>query len=161
VTELASGGSALALPRSNSYGGSREYVCCSRAHVWCWRRCLDCGSASGQDRRDRAGNQAVDLPRAARIRRLRADRRHRIRAAEACENGFPAFNADEHYILFRTQRPRESVYSVVGGAQGAFSAGENVMTVALPLDDADVPPQPVSRAAFLGELRALLQFSVN
>jgi hypothetical protein len=83
------------------------------------------------------------------------------RHAVSSENGFPAFNADEHYILFLKQQPRENVYSVFGGPQGAFSAGELVTAVAAPTKDGIDPPQPVSRATFMDEVRALLKFSLN
>lgn len=81
--------------------------------------------------------------------------------AVSYENGFPAFNADEHYILFLTQQPHENVYSVFGGSQGAFSAGELVTALAIPAKDGTDPPQPVSRAIFMDEVRALLKFSLN
>jgi len=83
------------------------------------------------------------------------------RAAVSYENGFPAFKADEHYILFLTQQPRENVYSVFGGPQGAFSAGELVTALAIPIKDGTNPPPPVSRAMFMDEVRALLKFSLN
>jgi hypothetical protein len=82
-------------------------------------------------------------------------------AAVSYENGFPAFNAHEHYILFLTQQPQENVYSVFGGPQGAFSAGELVTALAIPTKDGTDPPQPVSRATFMDEVRALLKFSLN
>jgi len=83
------------------------------------------------------------------------------RTAVSHENGFPAFNANEHYILFLTEQPRDNAYSVFGGPQGAFRAGENITTLAVTVDDGAEPPHPVSRAAFLGEVRALLLFSEN
>jgi hypothetical protein len=83
------------------------------------------------------------------------------RTAVSDENGFPAFNANERYILFLTEQPRDQVYSVFGGPQGAFRAGESITTLAVPPDDAADPPHPMSRAAFLGEVRALLSFSEN
>ena len=73
------------------------------------------------------------------------------------ENGFPPFNANEHYILFLTEQPRDKTYSVFAGPQGAFSAGESITTLAVSLGDGADPP--MSRAAFLGEVRALLHFS--
>jgi hypothetical protein len=81
------------------------------------------------------------------------------RTAVSYENGFPSFNANEHYILFLTEQPRDNTYTVFGGAQGAFTAGENITTVAVPLDEGADPPHPMSRAAFLGEVYALLHFS--
>jgi hypothetical protein len=81
------------------------------------------------------------------------------RTAVSYENGFPPFNANEHYILFLTEQPRDKAYSVIGGSQGAFSAGESITTVAVPLDEKADPPHPTSRAAFMGEVRALLHFS--
>jgi hypothetical protein len=82
-------------------------------------------------------------------------------AAVSYENGFPAFNADEHYILFLTQQPDENVYLVFGGPQGAFSADELATALAIPSTDGIDPPQPVSRATFMDEVRALLKFSLN
>ena len=81
------------------------------------------------------------------------------RTAVSYENGFPPFNANEHYILFLTEQPRDQSYSVFGGPQGAFRAGESITTVAVPFDDKAVAPPSMSRAAFLGEVRALLLFS--
>ena len=83
------------------------------------------------------------------------------RTAVSYENGFRPFNANEHYILFLTEQPRDNAYSVFGGPQGAFSAGESITTLAVALDDGADPPHPMSRAAFLGEVRALLLFSEN
>jgi hypothetical protein len=81
------------------------------------------------------------------------------RTAVSHENGFRPFNANEHYILFLMEQPRDHTYSLLAGPQGAFSAAEGITTLAeLPDDGAD-PPHPVSRAAFLGEVRALLHFS--
>jgi hypothetical protein len=82
-------------------------------------------------------------------------------AAVSYENGFPAFNADEHYILFLKQQGRENVYSVFGGPQGAFRAGELVTQLAMSTDNGSPAPQSVPRQTFMGELRALLKFSVN
>jgi hypothetical protein len=81
------------------------------------------------------------------------------RTAVSHENGFPAFNANEHYILFLTEQPRDKTYSVFAGPQGAFKAGEGITTIAVSLDDTADPPHAMSRAAFLGEVRALLHFS--
>jgi hypothetical protein len=81
--------------------------------------------------------------------------------AVSYENGFPPFNANEHYILFLTEQPLDTAYSVFGGPQGAFRAGESITTLAVPLDAGAAPPHPMSRAAFLGEVRALLTFSEN
>jgi hypothetical protein len=83
------------------------------------------------------------------------------RTAVSHENGFPPFNANEHYILFLTEQPRDDVYSVFGGPQGAFRAGESITTLAVLLGDGADRPHPMSRAAFLGEVRALLSFSEN
>ena len=83
------------------------------------------------------------------------------RAAVSYENGFPAFTAGEHYILFLMQQPNENVYLVFGGPQGAFSAGDLVTALAIPTKDGIDPPQPVSRATFMDEVRALLKFSLN
>ena len=83
------------------------------------------------------------------------------RTAVSYENGFPPFNAHEHYILFLTEQPLDNAYLVFGGPQGAFSAGESITTLAVPLDAGAAPPHPMSRAAFLGEVRALLTVSEN
>jgi hypothetical protein len=83
------------------------------------------------------------------------------RIAVSDENGFPPFNTNEHYILFLAEQPRDRAYSVFGGPQGAFTAGESITTLAVSPDDGADPPQPISRAAFLGEVRALLSFSEN
>jgi hypothetical protein len=80
------------------------------------------------------------------------------RTAVSHENGFPPFNANEHYILFLTEQPRDKTYSVFAGAQGAFTAGEGITTLAVSLDDGADPPHPMSRAAFLGEVKTLLLF---
>jgi hypothetical protein len=81
------------------------------------------------------------------------------RTAVSHENGFPPFNANEHYILFLTEQPGDKTYSVFAGPQGAFKAGEGITTLAVSLDDGAAPPHPISRAAFMGEVRALLNFS--
>jgi len=83
------------------------------------------------------------------------------RTAVSHENGFPAFDANEHYILFLTQKPSDKAYSVFGGPQGAFRAGDNITTVAVPFDNRADPPHAMTRAAFLGEVRALLVFAKN
>jgi hypothetical protein len=83
------------------------------------------------------------------------------RTAVSYENGFPPFNANEHYILFLMEQPLDKAYSVFGGPQGAFRAGESITTLEVPLDAGAAPPHPMSRAAFLGEVRALLTFSEN
>jgi len=80
------------------------------------------------------------------------------RSAEVYENDFPLFKAGERYILFLTREPREPAYTVLGGNQGAFAAGETITPVATA--DHGVAPPP-SRDKFLGEMRALLKFSVN
>ena len=46
-------------------------------------------------------------------------------------------------------------------ADASISAGELVTTLAIPTEDGTDAPQPVSRATFMGEVRALLKFSVN
>jgi hypothetical protein len=83
------------------------------------------------------------------------------RAAMMHENGFPSFNTNEHYILFLIERPHDQGYTVFGGPQGAFRAGERVTTLATRLDDGVDPTPSMSRAEFLGEVRALLQYSDN
>jgi len=80
------------------------------------------------------------------------------RPATIIENDFPSFGAHEPYILFLKLQPRDNVYTVLGGAQGAFSAGDTVMSVAAGLPDAAGPSLSASRDAFLGEVRALLKF---
>ena len=81
------------------------------------------------------------------------------RTAVSHENGFPPFNANERYILFLTEQPRDKTYSVVAGAQGAFRASEGITMLAVSLDDGAAPPQPMSRTEFLAEVRALLHLS--
>jgi hypothetical protein len=81
------------------------------------------------------------------------------RTAVSHENGFRPFNANERCILFLTEQPRDKMFSVFAGPQGAFSAGEAITPLAVSLDDGADPPQPLSRAAFMGEVRALLHFS--
>ena len=83
------------------------------------------------------------------------------RAAMMHENGFPPFNTNEHYILFLIERPHGQGYSVFGGPHGAFTAGERITTLATPSNDGAEPTPSMSRAAFLGEVRALLQYSDN
>jgi hypothetical protein len=81
------------------------------------------------------------------------------RTAVSHENGFPPFDANEHYILFLMEQPRDQAYSVFGGPQGAFRAGESITTVAVALDNRADPPHSMSRAAFMGEVRALLLYT--
>jgi len=81
------------------------------------------------------------------------------RTAVSHENGFRPFNGNERYILFLTEQPRDKTFSVFAGPQGAFTAGEAMTPLAVSLDDGADPPQPLSRAAFMGEVRALLHFS--
>jgi hypothetical protein len=81
------------------------------------------------------------------------------RTAVSHENGFPLFNSNEHYILFLSEQPGDKAYSVLGGPQGALRAGDSIMTLAVPVDAGAAPPPPMSRAAFLGEVSALLLFS--
>jgi len=83
------------------------------------------------------------------------------RTAVTHENGFPSFDANEHYILFLMEQPGDKTYSVLAGPHGAFRAGEHITTLAVPLDEGGDSPPAVSRAAFMGELRALLRFSLN
>jgi hypothetical protein len=75
------------------------------------------------------------------------------------ENEFPPFDVNEHYVLFLTPEPGESMYSVFGGAKGAFSAGDRIRAVRISVDDASDPVLAVSREVFLGDVRALLKFS--
>lgn len=80
------------------------------------------------------------------------------READVHENAFPAFQVGERYILFLTRGPRDDVYAVLGGNQGAYtSAGENVAPASTALDAA--AQHSTSRAEFLGEVMALLKFS--
>jgi hypothetical protein len=81
------------------------------------------------------------------------------RTAVSYENGFPPFDANRHYILFLMEQPRDQAYSVFGGPQGAFSAGESITTVAVPFDESADPPHSMSRAAFMGEVNALLLYT--
>jgi hypothetical protein len=81
------------------------------------------------------------------------------RPAVTIENDFPVFDAREPYILFLTQASSGSAYSVLAGPQGAFTAGDAITPVAARLADAAERPSPTSRAAFLGEVRALLKFT--
>lgn len=80
------------------------------------------------------------------------------RKAEVRENGFPPFESGARYILFLTREPRDYVYRVLGGSEGAFSSGENVRSMTTPADDADAP-RLVTHAEFLGEVHALLKFT--
>lgn len=79
------------------------------------------------------------------------------RPATTIENDFPAFDAQERYILFLEQSSQQNVYLVIGGPQGAFRAGENITPLATALPDA-APLLASTREAFLGEVRALLKF---
>jgi hypothetical protein len=79
------------------------------------------------------------------------------RAATVSENGFPAFQIGGRYILFLTRGPRDYVYSVLGGGQGAFTA-DDIVAPAAAIDGA-AAPRAASRADFMGEVHALLKFS--
>lgn len=80
--------------------------------------------------------------------------------AASYENGFPAFNANEHYILFLKDDDRNHVYEVFGGAHGAFTAdSERITPVAIAMTDTVEAAQPIPRPIFFGELRALLKFA--
>jgi hypothetical protein len=81
--------------------------------------------------------------------------------AVAYENEFPPFQPNQRYILFLTSRPREDVYTVLGGAKGAYLAGEDIAAVRISLDEAKHPTPAVPRAAFMGEMRALLKFTAR
>ena len=82
------------------------------------------------------------------------------RSAASYENGFPAFNANEHYILFLKDVDRDHVYEVFGGAQGAFNAdSERITPVSITIADNAEPAHPTSRPVFFGEIRALLKFA--
>jgi hypothetical protein len=81
------------------------------------------------------------------------------RLAEVYENDFPLFKAGERYILFLTREPRDSAYTVLGGNQGAFTAGDTIVPVAT--TNHGIASPPPTRDKFLGEVRALLKFSVN
>jgi len=82
------------------------------------------------------------------------------RTAASYENGFPSFNANEHYILFLKDADRDHVYAVFGGVQGAFNAdSEQITPVAIAMTDTVEPAHPVPRSVFFGEVRALLRFS--
>jgi hypothetical protein len=73
------------------------------------------------------------------------------RPAVTIENEFPPFNGGEHYILFLKQWPGDNAYEVFGGPQGVFKSGDNITSIATGL--------PLARQVFLGEVRALLQFT--
>jgi hypothetical protein len=80
------------------------------------------------------------------------------RPAIVIENAFPPFAAGEPYFLFLS-RSTEQLYSVIGGGHGVYRAGDAVAPLgAAPLDAGDAPVK-VSRAAFVGEVRALLRFA--
>jgi hypothetical protein len=79
--------------------------------------------------------------------------------AVAYENEFPPFQPNQRYILFLMSRPGADVYTVLGGAKGAYLAGDNIRAVRISLDDAHRQTPAVPRAAFLGEVRALLRFT--
>jgi hypothetical protein len=81
------------------------------------------------------------------------------RPAVTIENDFPVFDARDPYILFLTQEPSGSAYSVLGGPQGAFKAGDAITPLAVQLADAAERPSPTSRAVFISEVRALLKFT--
>jgi hypothetical protein len=82
------------------------------------------------------------------------------RTAEVSESDFPAFEPDQHHLLFLTEESSGGVHSVLGGAQGAFVAdGDRVSPMRLQPGVAGAGSPAVSREVFLGELRALLQFS--
>ncbi|HYX82837.1 MAG TPA: hypothetical protein VE714_10625 [Gemmatimonadales bacterium] len=81
------------------------------------------------------------------------------RTAESHENGFPRFTRGERYILFLKDDGSDHVYTMFGGAQGAFSADDDRVTpVARSFDANAEPPHAMPRLAFLGEVRALLKF---
>jgi hypothetical protein len=81
------------------------------------------------------------------------------REAVVHENAFPDFQIGERYILFLTRGARESVYAVLGGNQGAYTAAaDNIAPTSIALDAA-AAPRSISRAEFLGEVLALLKFS--
>jgi hypothetical protein len=79
------------------------------------------------------------------------------RPAVTIENDFQVFDARDPYILFLTQESSGGVYSVLGGPQGAFKAGDAITPLAVRLADAAERPLPTSRAVFLSEVRALLK----
>jgi hypothetical protein len=82
------------------------------------------------------------------------------RTAASYENGFPAFNANEHYILFLKDDGRDHVYAVFGGPQGAFNAdSERITPIAIAMTDTVETAQPIPRPIFFGEVRALLKFA--
>jgi hypothetical protein len=76
------------------------------------------------------------------------------RVALVHENNFPPFVPGERYVLFLARR--DGFYEVVGGAQGAFRvAGESVISAGAPSEDTQ-PVPALTRAALVGEMRALL-----
>jgi hypothetical protein len=78
-------------------------------------------------------------------------------SAEVYENGFPGFQPGERYVLFLTRGPRDYVYSVLGGNQGAFTSGDTIAPVATSVDGPILTRS--TRTEFLGEVQALLKFS--
>lgn len=81
------------------------------------------------------------------------------RLAVSVENGFPMFDEADRYILFLKYSPRDKVYSVLGGSQGAFKAGDDIRSIASASAVGGSDSWPTSRVAFLGEMRALLKFT--
>jgi hypothetical protein len=81
------------------------------------------------------------------------------RLAVSVENGFPDFDEADRYILFLKYSPRDKVYSVLGGSQGAFRAGDDIRSIASAPAAGASDSWPTSRVAFLGEMRALMKFT--
>lgn len=83
------------------------------------------------------------------------------RPAVSIENEFPPFRLNERYVLFLTPEDGGSVYTVFGGAKGAFAGGDRITPVRVSLDDATGAATPLSRDNFIGDVRALLKFAAQ
>jgi len=106
--------------------------------------------------RERAGGQAGD---SITVRRRSGVVVLNGREAVVHENAFPDFQIGERYVLFLTRGTSESVYAVLGGNQGAYTAlADTIAPASTTLDTAAVP-RSISRAEFLGEVLALLKVS--
>jgi hypothetical protein len=81
--------------------------------------------------------------------------------AASYENEFPPFESNERYVLFLTAEDAQAVYTVFGGAKGAFTGGDRLLPVRVPVDEATGPAATISRDNFLGDVRALLKFAAQ
>jgi hypothetical protein len=82
-------------------------------------------------------------------------------AATSIENGFPPFEAGKPYVLFLKQWPKENAYATVAGPLGAWVSGEQMVPLGPGLMHGNTPWTATRRDMFLGELRALLNFTNN